>query len=472
MRGKRTSIALRPSSFARTTDLKLLSASTVVCPIRCAGIRLLTKMKAFLWGQRSLDKILGNHCLSSRSMSDRITAGSNLFVKLRQLSVAAGEEYAIDNSVDIENIYIAVSDPPGSRIDGTIRANGKANIFLLSPGGVTVGTQAKLQIGGSFVGSTASGIEFADGTTWKFVEKAPFEGSDRPLTKLQIDDNSGAIEVQGDGNDLFLEFIPFEPIDRGNTDGGLHVNSGQTIALLGSEVSLKGGLLVAEGGRIELASVQIGEVSLNASESEFLFDCSAIAQFGNIELNQRALADVSGNESGAIQLWANNLNIADGANVLIQHQGTEIGGNIVVNVAETLDIGGASTDMRINSAITNQTVGEGRGGDIEVRAKRIVLHAGGGIDSNSFSSARGGDVAIVASESLELFGAHPQDLLMPSSVFASSFAEGDAGNITVETGHLYLYKASGVLSYCARLGNAGEVVVNATESVSKAKPIS
>ncbi|MEQ8463512.1 two-partner secretion domain-containing protein [Coleofasciculus sp. E1-EBD-02] len=99
-------------------------------------------------------------------LSNRIeggaTRGANLFHSFIEFNVAEGRGIYFANPDGIENILSRVTGDNVSNILGRLGVLGEANLFLLNPNGILFGENASLDIEGSFVATTASGIELGE----------------------------------------------------------------------------------------------------------------------------------------------------------------------------------------------------------------------------------------------------------------------------------------------------------------------
>ncbi|PPT07920.1 Putative hemagglutinin-related protein [Geitlerinema sp. FC II] len=390
--------------------------------------------------------------------------GNNLFHSFESFSVSTGSEVFFNNNAAIENILARVTGRNLSNIDGLIRANGSANLLLINPNGLQFGSNARLDIGGSFLSSSADSIELSDGSFYSAVDpQAPSLLTVNVPVGLQLGENAGTIRVEGNGHGFAVESILSNPVDRSGANPGLQVRSGNTLALVGGEIDLLGGILRAPEGQVALGSAN-GEVSIVPSSHGWEFGYEGTQQFQDIRLSEQATVDVSGLGMGSIQLVGRQVRITEGSIGLIQNQGSEPSGNLSVNASELLQVTGTNSDGDFRSLLVNDALEDGAGGQIEIVTRRLVVSEAGGISAKTLGSARSGDISIRASESVEVSGYTNPNAV--GSIFTITFGEGNAGNLTVDTQRLtILGGAVGITTGTLDAGNAGNLTINASESV-------
>ena len=325
------------------------------------------------------------------------TRGDNLFHSFQDFSVTTGNEAFFNNADSIGNIFSRVTGGNISNIDGAIRANGSANLFLINPAGILFGQNASLNIGGSFYGSSASSIVFENGEFSTDLDNPPLLTVNAPIG-LGFRDNPG---------------------DIASNQATLGVQSGETLALLGGDIEFDGGGISAFGSRVELGGLtESGEVNIN-SDGSFNFP-DGVAR-GNVSTVATAFV-VADEEGGAVGINANNLSLTSGsfigAGINIDSGAIDAqAGDVVIDLTEDLVID--------NSNITNSNFGTGNPGNVIVNARNINFSNGGRIFN--FTQAQGniGDIILTATGDIAFDGINGAF----SSGISNFFAEGASGNI-------------------------------------------
>jgi len=392
-------------------------------------------------------------------------AGGNLFHSFQQFSVPAGSTAYFNNASDIHNIITRVTGGLISNINGLIQANGTANVFVINPSGIVFGQGATLNLGGSFLASTANSLKFADGTQFSAIvpqqTPTPLLTISIPIG-LQFSENSGRILVQGKGQGLRATS---ELVD---TTVGLHVQPNKTLALVGGDVALVGGTLKTPGGRIELGSVAgTGFVKLISINKGWALDYEGIQNFGDINLSQQTAVDASGLGSGDIQIRGKRLMLSDGSQIENSTLGKEAGGMLMVNGSESVELSGTSATGGATGFGTQIYPGaSGAGGNLTIETGRLIIRDGAQISSSTNGAGSAGSLVIQARDSVTVSGAGADGLVL-SGIFTATFPEtrGTGGNLTIETGQLIVRDGGQISSGTNGAGSAGSLVIQARDSV-------
>jgi filamentous hemagglutinin family protein len=393
-------------------------------------------------------------------------AGFNLFHSFNEFSVPTGGVASFQGVARrIENVISRVTGVSVSNIDGMIevlRANGRvspANFFLLNSNGIIFGSEASLNVGGSFLASTASSLIFADGTEFSATapQTPPLLSVSVPIG-LQFGTRVGDIQNQSQATNDDGDFL------------GLQVQQGKTLALVGGNINIDGGYLVAPGGRIELGAMAgSGTVGLNVDGDRLRLSFPDTLARSDISLTNSAAVDASDEGGGDIQLHGRRVTLTDGSQVGAFTLGSKPGGTIAVNASELVELSGTSTDGDFSSGLISaaETEATGAGSNVIVETRRLTLRDGAQIRAVTYGAGAAGNLTVRASDSVDLVGSSV-DGRSRSGLFNTVEAEeatGAGGHLTIDTGKLSVRDGARVNTATFGQGNAGNLTVRATDSV-------
>ena len=434
--------------------------------------------------------------------------GGNLFHSFQDFSIPTGNEAFFNNANNISNIFSRVTGGNISNIDGIIRANGSASLFLINPAGIIFGENARLDIGGSFYGTSATSVLFEDGEfSAADLENPPLLTVNAPIG-LGFRDEPGDIvnranfgltqqTFTGELNDETVNF------NRVANIIGLEVDRGQNLALIGGNITLARGGLTAPSGNVTLGGLsQAGEVAIDSNGS-FVFPDSITK--ANISLTDSALVNVASDSGGSIDINVATLELAEQSRLyagIAEGMGNPdaVAGDITINASQLVRLIGSGEfedplKLDLDTSILN-TVGlsadrlngeastsVGNGGSIKINTDRLEVNERSFIRNRVYGSGNLGNIDVTANTIVLDNGAITNDVdqegvgnsgdtsinsnsidLTNSFIVSETRGQGNSGNITFDVAeNLELRDFSIVLAQVqfGAEGNAGNVIINA-----------
>ena len=328
--------------------------------------------------------------------------GANLFHSFTRFGLNSGETANFISNPSIKNILGRVVGGDASLINGLIQVSGgNSNLFLMNPAGIIFGTNARLDVSGSFFATTASGIGFDSG--W-------FNGTGA---------NDYAALV-GTPNAFVFGTQSGSIVNAGK----LAVGNGQNLTLLGG-TAISTGQLSAPGGQITVAAVP-GENLVRLSQNGLLLSLevapargvsgSPAVPFSPLSLPRllsgAGVAEATGitaNDRGEVVLTGGQIVSAGTGTALVSGQADVsdrggVGGSVNV-LGDKVGLFGAKIEA--NGPLGGGTVrigGDYRGEGTVPNARMTYADGKSSIDANATVAGNGGRVFVWADNTTAFLG--------------------------------------------------------------------
>lgn len=423
--------------------------------ISTGAIALSSLLSTPAFAQITPDETLGNERSSLRSTTvnnqatDLIEGGArhaaNLFHSFSEFNINNGQRVFFANPAGVDRILSRVTGNTRSNILGTLGVLGNADLFLLNPNGIVFGPNARLDVRGSFLSTTADSVVFDNGFAFAASnpQAPPLLTVNVPIG-LQFGANPGAI--------LHRSLPTYQ------------VPNGRSLAFVGGQVTLEGSFIRARQGRIELGGVSGNQrVGLSSDRGVYQLDYQGVQGFEDVTLAAGATATVSGEGAGSIQVQGRRIALIEGAALLATTLGAAAGEGVTLFATEAIDLSGTLADGDAGG-IFARTSGSGAAPSVTVTTPRLTIQEGAKISTATLAEGNAGNLTINASDRVELIGTTGNGIL-PSALFADTEGAGTGGILTINTQHLILRQGGNIGVSTVGEGQGGQLIVNASESV-------
>jgi len=247
----------------------------------------------------------------------------------------------------------------------------------------------------------------------------------------------------------------------------------------GGNVALEGhNIHIAGGSFIDVLSLD-GASTVSIKADQFVLD-----NLSNV-INSTALGP-----GGGIAITARTVQVTNSSTVVSQTFGDGDAGSIRIVGTERVTLSDdfpSGFNEQPSGIFTNSfgdsTLGtQGKAGAIDITTPRLEITGGARINSTTQTSGRGGDVTIVASDSVTISGERASDVQSElfglgstrasgvytrtvGSDFCSSVC-GDAGNVTITTALVNVSKGAVIDTGTTTNGRGGDIIITASTQIS------
>ena len=406
--------------------------------------------------------------------------GINLFHSFEEFNIDEGKAaYFTVGDTAIENIFSRITGSDPSDILGTLgtcissdcpNAKPAAALYFINPNGIFFGPEASLDLGGSFVATTANAIEFGERGIYG---TAPSEIGSDLLTV-----NPSAF--------LFNQPIA-QTLNSIESRANLSVLENHSLLLVGGRLSpnetstgdivIREGRLRSPGGQIAIGGLTaFGKIELSEESNQLSLIFPDNATRSNFrmtgEVDGFAELDVTSGNGGNITIHARNIDILGGSDVCAgigsaaacgsqsNNPGSvgSQGGDIRFNASETVRISDP-TSVVINDVYPDAV---GNSGDTIIEGQSLLLMNGGQLSADTSGRGNSGKIIIDIADSV-LLQERDSGVFIFNNVNANAI--GSSGGVEITTGSLEVLQGAQIQSLVLGQGTSGGITIRAEKAV-------
>ncbi|MGF1499644.1 MAG: filamentous hemagglutinin N-terminal domain-containing protein [Elainellaceae cyanobacterium] len=195
---------------------------------------------------------------------------------------------------------------------------------------------------------------------------------------------------------------------------------------------------------------------------------------GRSQLSTGVIGTQPGVEGGTLTIETQRLTLRDGASVNASATGNDVdsffgvSGNLVIQATDFIDIDGSTGprnlagDQFVAGLFAELQNVTGQGGSINIETGELRLRDGAQIGASTFANGDAGDIAIRADRIL-IGGFSGDDAPSGIAALVAEGAEGNGGNLSIETGRLVMREGGGISASTFGQGNAGSLTIRAED---------
>ena len=403
--------------------------------------------------------------------------GQNLFHSFQEFNVNEGRgAYFLVPNNTIQNVLTRVTGNNPSQILGTLGTisnrnfdPSNVNLFLINPNGIVFGQNASLDINGSFVGTTANILEFG--------ERGFFSATNPQAPSGLLTVNPSAFLFNQVNTQASIQSTSVAPAGQdlsGNTLRGLRVGDGNSLLLLGDNLSIDGqgqqGGISAIAGRVELGGYSsTGTVGLNVDGNNLSLSFPDNVDRGDVSLSNGARVNVRAGDGGNIAINSRNVEITQGSQLIA---GITSGfgspetqaGNIEINAAQTVAFDGVTNSSPSGAFNQIEAGGTGNSGRIEINAGSVEVKNGAQLNTSALGRGNSGTIRINATDKV-LFDGAPLGFQSSALSQVGENAVGNSGGVEINASNVEILDGGYLEANTLGIGDAGKIQINAGEKV-------